>query len=605
MELSSYLNKYINIKETESSILVNGKWGSGKTYYIRNYMQNLEDSGKDLLIIYYSLKGISDTQKLVKSINLKLLLGDSSDKWSSFFEKFDLDYVSSFFENKFVEKTYKTLDLFSDVLISSVQDEFLKKVKTKTVILFLDDLERISEKLQVIDLLAEISTSFTEFGIKTIYIADETDLLEKAEYKKAKEKYIHRTLSFNPNKKEVFEYFLKKYTPNTNYNYDLYDMFITVFSEEQPNLRAVKFAFLCYQEILECYESIDNKKNYDYPSPLFYSICAYSKFYIAKQISKPKLIACIPSFISKYLEKYENSETNDKDAQKKDIKDFFHKYENNGKYYLYTESFLFDHIYDGILDSIALKQLLKRDTEDQDPLNQLTNLYQFEMDEVEKKLKEVYNNLTQEKYSINSLSLLIQNFYSNLRFVTNLISKDDAENAIVKSIFSDKQKEELSIFFEYKEKNNYWEFPKGIESVSEELEKRYTDYINNKNKTDYEKIIECVNNAEYNQSLFYEIDEHKLFGILLKEKYFDNLENIKNNSILFLIKYINSKIIGLGNAYQFYMTEIPALQEIQEKIKTQKELLKENNLIKAELLGKFDKTIEQSIKHIYESRNYY
>ncbi len=38
MELLDYIQNYFNDK-SERAILINGKWGSGKTYYVKTFVQ--------------------------------------------------------------------------------------------------------------------------------------------------------------------------------------------------------------------------------------------------------------------------------------------------------------------------------------------------------------------------------------------------------------------------------------------------------------------------------------------------------------------------------------------------------------------------------------
>ena len=84
---------------------------------------------------------------------------------------------------------------------------------------------------------------------------------------------------------------------------------------------------------------------------------------------------------------------------------------------------------------------------------------------------------------------------------------------------------------------------------------------------------------------------------------FEEILNLPSKSIQFLIKFINSKILGLGNAYQFYMTEIPTLIELQNLIK-QKIDSGNPDFIKIDLLKQLDKTIGDAVKHIVNSKNF-
>ena len=61
------INKYLNSK-TEHALLINGKWGSGKTYYIKNKLQELIESPIEWQIIYTSGNGINDFKEILDQI---------------------------------------------------------------------------------------------------------------------------------------------------------------------------------------------------------------------------------------------------------------------------------------------------------------------------------------------------------------------------------------------------------------------------------------------------------------------------------------------------------------------------------------------------------
>ena len=63
---------YIRADYTDYAIMINGEWGSGKTYFwnhkIRNKIESMSLNGKRYRTIYMSLYGISDLQKKKKKI---------------------------------------------------------------------------------------------------------------------------------------------------------------------------------------------------------------------------------------------------------------------------------------------------------------------------------------------------------------------------------------------------------------------------------------------------------------------------------------------------------------------------------------------------------
>ena len=64
--ISSYLDYYINIPDPQFAVMINGKWGSGKTYFISRQKEKWEKSIKSpknkiaMRPIYISLYGLCE-----------------------------------------------------------------------------------------------------------------------------------------------------------------------------------------------------------------------------------------------------------------------------------------------------------------------------------------------------------------------------------------------------------------------------------------------------------------------------------------------------------------------------------------------------------------
>ena len=70
--LKTIFTNYLDEPKTQYAILINGKWGSGKTYYWKNELKELAES-KEFKTIYISLNGVSNTKELEQSIFYKLI----------------------------------------------------------------------------------------------------------------------------------------------------------------------------------------------------------------------------------------------------------------------------------------------------------------------------------------------------------------------------------------------------------------------------------------------------------------------------------------------------------------------------------------------------
>ena len=84
---------YIRADYTDYAIMINGEWGSGKTYFwnhkIRNKIEAMQINGKKYTTIYMSLYGISNLEEISKKIfiettqlmdkNLKKYMGSKGE----------------------------------------------------------------------------------------------------------------------------------------------------------------------------------------------------------------------------------------------------------------------------------------------------------------------------------------------------------------------------------------------------------------------------------------------------------------------------------------------------------------------------------------------
>ena len=71
-ELVDSILDYIRSDYTDYAIMINGEWGSGKTYFwnhkIKSQIDNMTINGKRFQTIYMSLYGISNLEEISKKI---------------------------------------------------------------------------------------------------------------------------------------------------------------------------------------------------------------------------------------------------------------------------------------------------------------------------------------------------------------------------------------------------------------------------------------------------------------------------------------------------------------------------------------------------------
>ena len=165
---------YIRSEYTDYAIMINGEWGSGKTYFwnnkIRPKIESMQLNGKRYTAIYMSLYGISNLEEISKKIfiettqlmdkNLKKFMNASGVKNIPEYAKTGLDMAN-----------------FFGVTQNGDRIDYGQFFSTDDKVLCFDDLERAN--VDVIDILGYINNFVEHDHIKTIIICNEKELSTK------------------------------------------------------------------------------------------------------------------------------------------------------------------------------------------------------------------------------------------------------------------------------------------------------------------------------------------------------------------------------------------------------------------------------------------
>ncbi len=165
---------YIRAEYTDYAIMINGEWGSGKTYFwnhkIKPKIEAMQVNGKKLTPIYMSLYGISNLEEISKKIfiettqlmdkNLKKFMGASGVGSIPEYAKTGLDMAN-----------------FFGVTQNGDRIDYAQFFSTDDKVLCFDDLERAN--VDVIDILGYINNFVEHDHIKTIIICNEKELSTK------------------------------------------------------------------------------------------------------------------------------------------------------------------------------------------------------------------------------------------------------------------------------------------------------------------------------------------------------------------------------------------------------------------------------------------
>ncbi|MCJ0572728.1 KAP family NTPase, partial [Enterococcus cecorum] len=132
---------------------INGPWGIGKTYYVKNeVISRLEGYN----VIYFSFYGYDDLAAVKKALNIEILKKIIPDRYQSKFSFIENTFLSKYVRfKKLINKVFKRSELifqFIELGFPFIQDFVIQK-NVKNLVFILDDLERISDKIDLRDVL--------------------------------------------------------------------------------------------------------------------------------------------------------------------------------------------------------------------------------------------------------------------------------------------------------------------------------------------------------------------------------------------------------------------------------------------------------------------
>jgi hypothetical protein len=174
-ELIECICDYVRKPYIDYAIMLNGEWGSGKTYFwnnkLRSRLESITVNGKNYKTIYMSLYGINSLEEISKKIFI-----ETNPMISKTLKKF-VDTREGNLIPEYVKTGLDMANLFGTMSFNSEKVDFSKLFAIDNKILCFDDLERAN--VDVIDILGYINNFVEHDGIKTIVICNEKELATK------------------------------------------------------------------------------------------------------------------------------------------------------------------------------------------------------------------------------------------------------------------------------------------------------------------------------------------------------------------------------------------------------------------------------------------
>lgn len=297
--IEDYLDYYFDgNKNFEYAVLLNGAWGSGKTWFVKQYLEKKEDQGKK--ICYVSLNGISKTSMIDDAIfkSIHPILSSKAAKLAGQILKSGIKATTRID----VDADGKSDGSISGSIPKIELPDYLK-INDNFVLAF-DDLERCELKKE--EVLGYINYFVEQEGIKTLIVSNEEEIRDNEEYTRKKEKLIGATFSYIEDQNLAIQSILDEISESdlkTLLNSEIELIKQTFNQVGYKNLRSFKQAIFDFERFYKK-EYFDFKDSFD--SELF------------QKILKAFLILALENKIGRFDKKILNFKSELEDISNKD-----------------------------------------------------------------------------------------------------------------------------------------------------------------------------------------------------------------------------------------------------------------------------------------------
>lgn len=576
--INEAIKNYLKTEKTDYAILINGAWGSGKTYYFKNNIKNIINKieNKEYRYIYISLYGINNFEEITKNIMWQVATNTKS---------IGIGNKTKFFGSKIA--TFVSDVGFGKLGIeSNPLKDFLDKsedLNLENVILCFDDLER--SHLSPNKVFGYINDFVEHQNIKTFIIGHEKKLEEifikenienkwdialnwidlkrknieevskkeiKKEikdifseynfYKQIKEKLIGKTIDFKPKN----DYYDNKVLNNIifNFNNENYKQFIKsnkneiikIFELNEYNIRSLKHSL---DDFYIIYDEFNGKISTFLLEKIFYFtlICTFENKNHKIQLEKIKEF----SYNDVYTSYLFNTSKIDNALQK-----FFTKYFDVGIKFEKINSII-DYVISGyinidLLNEEIIKLKAKKSKSNFELIEQFWKLSDDKFEEV---LKSLTDELKNGEYKVSKY-LKIFKKYATLHYLGlldfNLNElKQLFEEGIEKSLKKNEPENFIDSFLFPSEQLDQ-RYDKIYEEIAKTAKEKNKEFKKSKNKEKLNKIFETKKEYEILRDFVQSIDNNNFYSYVDNKKLVNYLKEKNNEELNEIINLLIDRI---------------------------------------------------------------
>lgn len=288
-ELNQIVRDYLEAQNTDYAIMINGDWGSGKSYYIKH------DFFRVVTDVDYKQK-LSETESMRAKATEVSTKVHKDQRNSDHLTKYDAKkyypfYVSLYgissiedFNRKVADGVHDWIGKGIEIAKSFVKDKIGLNLPFSVgvyiphnAVLVFDDLERIcSDKITPVEVLGLINSYAEHHNKKVIIVCNESEFYKQTtednqnskgvtNFRKYKEKTIRFAYTYKPNISSVYDAFAKEYQDKYGeYLVENKEFILGLFYiGGKQNLRTLKFFLDIYYKMFTTLQRVDLEKYAD------------------------------------------------------------------------------------------------------------------------------------------------------------------------------------------------------------------------------------------------------------------------------------------------------------------------------------------------------
>ncbi|WP_165382977.1 P-loop NTPase fold protein [Acinetobacter sp. WCHAc060033] len=544
--IEEYLDYYCDDSLNDYAVLINGSWGSGKTWFIRRVEEKLKQKGFKR-VVYISLNGISKKDAIDDEIFCALhpILSHRATK---FFGKIAAGLVKASTKIDLTDGGEKNTSL--SISIPNLDVNSALKDGEKLILIF-DDLERC--QMPIAEILGYINYFVEHTNSKAIILGNENEIKKNDNYNKydnEKEKLVGTTFAFHGDATNALISFIEE-LPRLDVKHILkkkVDLIIEIYNlSDYRNIRTLKQTI---REFVRFYKPEFFKDESD----IFELILKY--FLILSLEYRNS------GFSDGFLKFKDKSSEDDVTNNKLTFEKFLSKYslDKNDSYILKTNTWnniIVNNIIDELLINSELDENYYRAKVEKPIWYQLMDFYDMNELEFDILIEQAKSKL--EKEDFENWEDVIHTFSMLVYFEDISVIKDDLDifkkyalssfyktipvKESIKSLKYINFREHASGYAFYANGVDY--FNKFLDEVSIEYERKYEHNLNTKAvelldlmREDPDLFYQRINLTNQSDNLFY---DQPIFNKVNPVKFSNNLCDLSKSDLVIILSALRKR----------------------------------------------------------------